>query len=69
MKMKASFETEVYLCEGGYLAIKQIDPLGDEPTVVCLTHEQVKLLARELQKWAKNGDWWCGIDRSESEPN
>ncbi|HXI89934.1 MAG TPA: hypothetical protein VNO24_07960 [Blastocatellia bacterium] len=67
IKMKAQFETEVYLSKGGYLTLKQSDPLGGDDTIVCLTHDQVKLLAKEFQKWAKNGDWWCAIDRAEDD--
>lgn len=66
MKLRASYETEIYISETDYLVIKQTDALGDEG-IIALTHDQVKIIAKELQKWAKNGDWWSVIVRDDSE--
>lgn len=62
MKMKAQYETEVYLAASDYLVIKQTDALGEE-ALICLSHEQVKILSAELRKYAKDGNWWAGVVR------
>lgn len=67
MKMKAQYETEVYLSDGDYLCIKQLDALGEEQAIV-LSHSQVKLLAVELGKYGKQGSWWVGVERSSHDP-
>lgn len=57
MKLKCQFETEVYLSVGGYVVIKQDNDLHDENTV-SLSLEQVRILARELHKYADDPSWW-----------
>ncbi|HBN8069025.1 hypothetical protein ACM7US_30220 [Pseudomonas aeruginosa] len=48
MKLPATYQTEVYPTEGGYLAIKQHDAVQDEDEIVLLSFEQAELVAREL---------------------
>ena len=59
MKIKAQYETETYISEGGYLCIRQ-EFDGDERLVI-LSPYQCKLLAAELLKAAKNSDWWSEV--------
>jgi hypothetical protein len=55
MKLKESYQTEVYVCQSGYvpsgyIAIKQQDALGNEPEIVLLTPEQAVLVAAEMKR-------------------
>jgi hypothetical protein len=34
LKLNMTYETEVYTTEGGYVAIKQPDPMGDDDHLV-----------------------------------
>lgn len=57
IKMKAQFETDIFLSEGGYVSILQKGALEDDQLII-LSLEQVKVLAAELGEYAENGAWW-----------
>ena len=48
MKLKAHYETETYMTAGGYYAIKQEDPMGNDPSIVLLKPEQIRALIRDM---------------------
>ncbi|EOG4614372.1 hypothetical protein ACLD9I_004007 [Pseudomonas aeruginosa] len=48
MKLPASYETEVYLAEDGFLAITQYDSEQGQVEIVLLSFEQARLVAAEL---------------------
>lgn len=58
MKLKSTYETEVYISDGGYLAIAQPDPMGGEAQIVLLSPEQARLVARKLEEAASDDGWW-----------
>jgi hypothetical protein len=49
MKIRAAYETEICVTEAGYVKIEQPNPMGDEPSVVLLTADQLPHVIRELQ--------------------
>lgn len=57
MKMKAQYETEVYISEGGYVAITQKQP-NEEDQVIVLSLHQVKLLTAKFAEFASDDSWW-----------
>jgi hypothetical protein len=54
VKLLASYETEVYETETGYVRIDQKDWLDDSQSVL-LTPAQAKILGKELMRLAKFG--------------
>jgi DNA-binding transcriptional regulator YiaG len=48
MKLKTAYETEIYISEAGYLAIKQPDPMGGDPSIVILSPDQARRIAEEI---------------------
>lgn len=62
MKLKATFETEVYISEVGYIAIRQPGQHGDEEAIVLLSAEQARLVAEELSNLASDPNGWSEID-------
>lgn len=56
-KLKAAFETEIYISDGGYFVLKQDDPLSDESIHVCLTPEQMRVVIREMQEALEDTCW------------
>ncbi len=67
MKLKATYETEVYISEGGYLCIKQKDFTGNEDAVVMFSPEQATLVANEMFRLAHDAGWW-ELGSSDEEP-
>lgn len=57
MKIRATYETETYLSQGGHFSIKQLDGIGDE-SIICLSPDQMRLLVTEMQKWLEDTSWW-----------
>ncbi|PLC40481.1 hypothetical protein C0Q88_22005 [Ralstonia pickettii] len=66
MKLKATYETEVYISKGGYLCIRQKDQLGNDDPVVMLSPAQAKLVADEMLRLTADAEWWEESD-TESE--
>lgn len=57
MKMKAQFETEVFVSESGYVSIIQ-SRHNEEDQLIVLSLHQVKLLAAKLNSYAEDDSWW-----------
>ncbi|WP_343726668.1 hypothetical protein [Burkholderia seminalis] len=57
IKLKPSYETEVYISQGGYLTIKQDTGIGKE-AIVMLSPEQAKAVANELFRQLDDTSWW-----------
>ena len=67
MRLKASFETEAFVNDGGYYAIKQdvfCERCGDEhEAVIQLTPKQMRLIMADMKESLKNaGDWFEETD-------
>ena len=58
MKLKAVFETETYISEGGYYVIKQTDQFYGEEAVVMLSPSQLKVLIDDMTKHYVDSSWW-----------
>lgn len=58
MKLKASYETETYISEGGYYVIKQTDNIHDEESVIKLSPAQLKELIPDMTAHYVNSNWW-----------
>lgn len=41
MKLRACYETEIYICESGYVAIKQTSVMDSNQTVFLLSPDQI----------------------------
>lgn len=57
MKLPAHYETETYMTDGGYYAIKQGDPMGDGPDVVLLKQDQLRALIKDMMEALDNPLW------------
>jgi hypothetical protein len=73
LKLPKAYETEIYITEGGYVAIKQPDERGDEDQTILLTATQLELVIAELEARLKHRAEWesLGVEREEektSEP-
>lgn len=70
MKIRNTYETEVYLTKAGYLAIKQPDTMGGEDSVVLLSPEQARLVANEIHERAAEhvGVWNDGTGEEPEDP-
>jgi hypothetical protein len=60
LKINATYATEIYTTQGGYVAIKQEDPMGDEDSVVLLSAEQLAVVIGELQALLDTREDWEG---------
>lgn len=59
MRLKAELETEAYLNENGYYAIKQETASGlGEDMIVELTPNQMRALVRHMRHYIKIRDEW-----------
>lgn len=67
LKLKAAFETEVYISNGGYLTIKQHNDDRGEGDHVMLTPEQAQLVCKEMQMLLARTDEWWTIEEAEKE--
>lgn len=67
VKLQASFETEIYVSEGGYVALKQADTMGGEDAVILLTASQLPIVIGELQALYDDQESWKsgGVERAE----
>jgi len=45
----------------GYVAIKQIDPMGNDDQLVLLSAEQLKVIISELQTLLRTREEWEGL--------
>lgn len=61
MKIKASFETETYVSEGGYYVIKQENSEQDQQTVL-LTPPQLRLIMKDMRKALSDTDWFSQVE-------
>lgn len=75
MKLKATFETEVYINDRGYIAIRQRDPLEPDPQdaqaeqIVELSPQQAQLVAAQLKAFAEEfGNEWHMVDERPQKP-
>lgn len=66
LRLKPTYETEIYTTQGGYVAIKQDDRLGEESTVI-LTAAQLPDVIRELQALHDDRESWQYGDADESD--
>jgi hypothetical protein len=68
LKLKPSFETDVYVTEGGYVAIQQPDPDDDTKLVsVLLSADQLRDIILELQTLEDDRKSWEFGSRAESD--
>jgi hypothetical protein len=58
MKLKAVYETEAYVSEGGYYVIKQTDQFYGEESVILLSPSQLKELIADMTEHYVNSSWW-----------
>lgn len=59
MILPPAYETEIYPTDGGYIGIKQSDPVGGEDSIVLLSAHQMPAVIAELQSLyedMKSGD-------------
>jgi hypothetical protein len=64
VKIKGSFQTEIYVTKAGYVGIKQPDPMGGEDSTILLSADQLPLVIKELQALFEDRLSWEG-DMSE----
>lgn len=58
IKIKGSYDTEIYVTEGGYVALKQIDQVDREEQIVVLAAHQLPAVINELQLlWEDRASW------------
>jgi hypothetical protein len=60
LKIRATYETEVYTTQAGYVAIKQEDPVDREDSVVLLSADQLAVVISELQGLLDAREEWEG---------
>ncbi|SDR17222.1 hypothetical protein SAMN05445850_3111 [Paraburkholderia tuberum] len=65
MKLKATYETEVYTSQGGYLAIRQTNSCMGEEQTILLSPEQAKLVVQGINQHLKDESWWWGVTSAE----
>lgn len=57
MKLKASYETETYLTEGGHYGVKQTGWDGEESCIL-LTPSQMRCLVRDFEEALEDDSWF-----------
>lgn len=67
MRLKASFETEAFVNEGGYYAIKQdvfCERCGDDhQAVIQLTPKQMRIVIAAMKEALKtSGEWFSEVE-------
>jgi hypothetical protein len=68
IKLKPTYETEVFVNEPGYLTIKQQDNLGNEPAIIMLSPEQARLVIVEAARLLRfENQWWTAAEDTENE--
>jgi hypothetical protein len=67
VKLRGSYETEIFVNQAGYVAIKQVDSMGGEDSVICLTSAQLPTVIAELQALYDDRSSWetDGVERTE----
>jgi hypothetical protein len=64
LKIRGSYDTEIYITEDGYVAIKQVEPLGAEDTVLLLAPEQLSAVGNELLRLdSTKHEWYVEPER------
>lgn len=67
MKLKRVDETSVYISQGGYLAIKQINSVLEAEEVVLLSPEYAEKVIAEMSRLLKYKDEWWNVEEDDSE--
>lgn len=57
MKIRATYETETYLSESGYFAVRQ-ERHNEEDQIVLLSPSQLTLLIEEMKLAVQDQEWW-----------
>lgn len=57
LKLKSVDETSVYISEGGYLVIQQVNGMGEESHVL-LSPEYARMVADEIYRQLEDTSWW-----------
>lgn len=57
-KLRQAHETEIYVSDAGYVAIKQPGSMGEEDSIVVLTADQLPHVIRELQALLEDRQSW-----------
>ena len=65
MKLSAHYETEAYMTAGGYYAIKQEDPMGNDPSIVLLKPDQLRALIKDMSEALGNLELFDGDEVAE----
>ncbi|WP_334067282.1 hypothetical protein [Burkholderia cepacia] len=60
IKLKASYETEIYISQGGYLVIHQVNGLGEESRIL-LSPDQARAVASEISHQLEDTTWWNSV--------
>lgn len=58
MKLSAHYETETYMTESGYYAIRQDDPHGGDPVIILLKHEQLRAMIKDMAVALEHPEWF-----------
>lgn len=58
-KIHQAYETEIYVTEAGYVAIKQTDPMGGDDTTVLLSRHQLPMVIDELTRLKNDASEWA----------
>jgi hypothetical protein len=67
MKLKATYETETFVNQRGYYAIRQEDWDG-EPAVIQLTPDQMRLIIADMAEWlSTESSWFEQVESVEAE--
>jgi hypothetical protein len=65
LKLKPSFETEIYVSDTGYLCIKQVDSLGEQETIL-LSPDQAQKLSRSMMDFLVDQEtFWIDTDEGD----
>jgi len=58
LKIRGSEDTEIYISDSGYVAIKQTDRIGNDDSIVIFTAEQLPIVINELQRLHSTRKEW-----------
>jgi len=58
MKLKPTFETDVYISDGGYFAIRQENSMGEEDTVILSPDQLRAVMAYARAQLRTSKTWW-----------
>lgn len=63
MKLKGRDEIEAYISEGGYICLKQDNPMGEDPSIITMLHHDIPQIIAWLQQL--EGEFPLKINASE----